>query len=51
MNKENYLYFIVEGKLFKSSNQYITGAEVKSLQVFRWMQNYTCTLEIPTTMS
>lgn len=29
--KENNLHFIVEGRLFKSSKQYITGAEVKEL--------------------
>ena len=30
-NKECNLHFVVEGRLFKSSKQYITGAEVKEL--------------------
>lgn len=31
INKECNLHFVVEGRLFKSSKQYITGAEVKEL--------------------
>ena len=49
--KENNLHFIVEGRLFKSSKQYITGAEVKELAGIPLDADYTCTLESPTTMS